>query len=231
MTPGGSTEREIKLTVAGGGPGGPGALLEYLARLPALGAAYALGPARAVSIRDVYYDTAGGRLRAGRVAFRIRNAGGRPFVTVKRTLRQESGLSVREEYEAPLEPESLREALQRAGLPAGEGWIPVAALAAGDRAGPLLPVLVAATERVSREVRRGALVVATLSLDRVRYERVPGEPVYHDVEVEATPAGTEADLEHLGRLLARAAEDAGARLVPERESKLSRGLRLLGAVQ
>lgn len=229
MTAGGGTEREIKLTALAGGPGGPGALFEHLARLPALGAAYALGPARAFSIRDVYYDTAGGQLRAGRVAFRIRSADGKPFVTVKRTVRQASGLSVREEYEAPLDPASLRAALERAGVPIGDGAIPVAALAAGDPAGPLLPVLVAVTERVSRAVLRGGLAVATLCLDRVRYERVPGEPVYHDVEVEATPEGTEADLEDLGRLLARAAEDAGARVVPERESKLSRGLRLLAA--
>lgn len=220
-----AVELEIKLTVAAAGPAGPEAFLADLGAREDLGAGYRLGPARRLAIRDVYYDTADGRLRAARVAFRVRRAGSAVLVTVKRPVRQVGGLSQREEYEAPLGPETLQAALERAGTADVAAAVPVADLAAGGRAGPLAPILVAVTERLSRPVTRAGAVVATLAIDRVAYEELPGAPVYCDVEVEAAPAGTEADLHQIAALLSEAARAAGVRLEPGRESKLSRGLR------
>lgn len=219
-------EREIKLTAMEQMPGDPADLLVYLAVKDGVGP-YRFGVAEAVAIRDVYYDTSGGRLRAARVGLRVRRQGSRARITVKGREVWWGALAERLEVEEDLTEAGLARALQplvdQGLLPPDP--VPLEGLLAGGPAGPLVPILVTDTRRVNRPVYRPPSPdpVAVLSLDRVTYPGLPGEPVFHDVEVEALPGATDADLAELQSLLIEA---AGGYLKPAPESKLARGLRL-----
>lgn len=223
-------ELEVKLTARPDVPGGPEALFERLLEATSL-AGFGLGPAVRHRIRDVYFDTPDRALSRGRFALRLREQDGRRLVTVKGGEKWSgAGLSRREEYEAPLDALSLTAALQRLverqvlGRPAAAAVL-LRDFAAGQRAGPLLPVLDAATDRRERPVRRqgGDRPVVLLSLDRVEYTGL-GLPPFFDVELEAVSAGGEADLRALQAALVGVSDGA---LEPAAESKLARGLRLL----
>lgn len=223
-------ELEIKLSARPDIPGGPDALFGRLRELPALGGC-PLGAVTEVAIRDVYYDTPTGALSRARCALRLRVEDGRPLVTLKAAeVWTGAGLARREEYEAPLTGASLAHVLR---LLAERSLVPRPALAAvrqadfaaGRPAGPLSPILDTTTRRWNRPVLRpgGGAPVATLCLDRVEYAGLPGQAFY-DVEVEVTGDGREQELAHLSAALQ--AESEG--LAPSAESKLVRGLRLLG---
>ncbi|MFO7171703.1 MAG: CYTH domain-containing protein [Bacillota bacterium] len=225
-------ELEIKLTAMPEAPVDPVEILVQLAGLPDLEDRYLLGAATPVTIRDLYYDTPDRRLRQARVGMRVRIQDGQPWITVKRSVHRDGGLARREEFEQRLDRESLGRAvalLREYGLLSPEARPMVDALLAGEPTGGLEPVLLTETRRVSRPVLRlpGRLPVATLALDRVVYKNVRGEPVFHDVEVEALAGTGEEVLRELESLLVQA---AGGYLKPAGESKLARGLRLLGEI-
>lgn len=218
-------EIEIKLSARPDLPGGPEQLRERLRTLQQLDA-YWFGPAVCIRIRDVYFDTPAGSLGIHRVAVRLRLQDGAALVTVKARRMRQGSLAVRDEVELPLTPMNLEEAmgpLRVAGiLPAGS--IDMEQFASGQPSGPLVPILDTSTDRWARSVCRvgGGGVVAELTLDRVTYVGL-AQPFY-DVEIGMRDEGRAEDL----RALESALLEAAPGLAPSTESKLVRGLRLLG---
>lgn len=223
-------EVEIKLTAMPDAPGDPVEILVRLAGLGTLDGRYLLGAANPVQIRDIYYDTPDRRLRQARVGMRVRLQGGQPWITVKRSVKREGGLSRREEFEQRLDRESLSRALaplKEEGVLPPEVQPMADQLLAGQPSGGLEPILVTETRRVNRQVFRlpGNVPVAVLSLDRVTYLSLRRQPVFHDVEVEALEGTDESMIHEVAGLLVDA---AGGYLKPAGESKLARGLKLAG---
>lgn len=216
MTP---VELEIKLRVLPTVPGGPGAFFAHLAAQEAL-AGFPLGPVRRTFVCDTYFDTDDGALARAGAGLRVRRLDGRTLVTLKVTRAQEGALTEREEYEAPLDLESLREVGERIRPLIGTGSVPFAAFAAGRPAGPLEPVLDVHTERVWRPIEG----VGVLALDRVLYPGLDPDP-YYDIEVEAAPDLADPSL--LRRVEEALVAAAAGHLQPEGRSKLERGLALL----
>jgi len=218
-------EVEVKLCVSPGVEGGPAAFFQRLEKVERL-AGLPLGPVRHLALRDLYYDTSTRALARSRCGLRLRLEDGEALLTLKRTRREEGGLTVREEYELPATAANLERVLAPVRAIIGTEPVPPEDLLAGRPAGPLLPVLDVVTYRAQRSIAD----LGRLVLDRVAY---PGlvEDTFYDIEVEAAQAEpapaveaalrrVEADLRLLG----------GEHLVPSAQSKLERGLWLAGIV-
>ncbi len=221
-------ELEIKLTYTPGAPTDPDELLAQLAMIPAVSGYRFASPYPHV-LQDVYYDTGNHRLRGAKVGLRLRLEDGRARITVKRPQRREGALAQREEYEAPLDAETFKRALdplRAAGLLPADQEVPLTEFGKGQPAGPLIPTLITETRRVERLIFRmpGNIPVGTLCLDRVTYVSVKGTPVYHDVEIEAASLECEEDIRQLQSLVIEA---AGGYLKESHESKLLRGMNLV----
>lgn len=211
-------EVEIKLHVLPTVEGGPEALFERLATITSL-AGEPLGPVERIALRDVYYDTVDGALARARAGLRLRVKNGARWITLKVSRHREGALTAREEYEEPLDDQHLRQVLARIRPLIGPDPVPLPELVAGQKAGPLVPVLDVRTARQARTAGE----TATLTLDRVEYPGLAAR-TYFDIEVEAR-----TDL--VGEVALRQAEAelsrlAAGHLAPSQMSKLERGLRL-----
>jgi inorganic triphosphatase YgiF len=180
-------------------------------------------------IRDTYLDTGDSALGAARVAFRLRELGGSPLLTLKADAVRSGLTAQRLELEAPWSAASLgmvREELRRRGVELPE---PPETAGAGeplaDLAGlGLRPTQTRETTRTPRDVLEGDDAaggpVAELTVDDVGYRLPAGTARLLEVEVEAKgPGGAETVNDLLETLAAAFPDD----LVPWPYGKLATG--------
>lgn len=212
-------EVEIKLQVRPEIPGGPSSLFAQVLQLETLGG-HTLGPVWQQHLRDLYYDTADGRLASMGAGIRLRALDQYRFVTLKRNRSQDGALTTREEWERPLTQDNLDCVMAHLRDLLGDGNAPsVTPFAAGHATGGLLPVLDVRTERSLRLIDSQA----SLMLDLVTYPGLAAVSFF-DIEIESHRG-------EVGVPLLRAAAEAlielaGGFLIPTVQSKLERGLRL-----
>jgi triphosphatase len=188
------------------------AALRQLARL----GPFAVGAFRVRELIDTYYDTADQRLRAAGYALRHRRLGDDGVIQLKALGSSEGPLHRRAEFEFPGDqPE------RPATWPAGPARDRVLAAIGTE---PLQPVLVIAQTRHEAPLQNEDGVVATLSLDQVRWQ--VGDRFAEGWEVEIELAG-DADESILDRLSPAPIAALGGE--PESRSKYERGLALLQA--
>jgi triphosphatase len=180
----------------------------------------ALGPFRftaepdAEDQRNVYFDTADGRLRAARYGLRVRDLGVRRLATLKGASRVQDGVYERDEWEAEIGADDRPEA-----WPASEVRARTLSLLGGAA---LQPILSIRTLRRHIYASRGDRRVAELALDEGAIDAGGREQRFRELEIELLGDAPRAELDTLvGLLRARFA------LVPEERSKLARGLALL----
>jgi len=175
---------------------------------------YALGTAQVETIQDTFLDTAGRAILSAGYYCRQRAYAEQPgvWMTVKSLPGgEEGGLHRREELQvhlaAPLPPaewpaEPIRERVLE--------WVDDAELA---------PLLRLEQVRHARPVLRAGEQVAELSLDEVHLAAGRRRETFHELEVELTAAGSDADLAAL-----IAALESGWSLLPQARSKFERAL-------
>lgn len=208
MPPAKPLEIEAKYALADAGA------IAALALLRDLGP-YRLEPAPAPEDqRNVYFDTADGRLAAARSGLRVREVGGRRIATVKTGGEVRGGLHTREEYEVELGAEDAP-----AAWPDSPARDVALALTGGA---PLAPIVLVATRRHVVHVWRADSLVAELSLDAGAITAGGRELPFRELEIELRPGGDQRDVEALALLIAEHAP-----LLSEGRSKLARGLELL----
>ncbi len=189
-----------------------------LARLRAV-AGYALIPTGAVQVTDRYFDTRDGRLLAAGYACRLRREGVAVIATLKGLDGAEGAVHRRVEEEVRLAEWSPR--------PGAWPESPARSLALGLLGDALLePLFDLTQDRARSDVLDGERRVAQLSLDSARLIltglRRPARSAYHELEVELTADGQEADLAAIAGELA-----STWGLSPEPRSKFERGLAFL----
>jgi inorganic triphosphatase YgiF len=168
--------------------------------------------------RNVYFDTADKRLRAGQYGLRVRDLGGRRLATLKGAAQVRDGMYERDEWEVEIGDDDRPSA-----------WPPSEAR---DRALALLgdaqplPILTIRTRRRHIIATRGHTRVAELSLDEGAIDAGGRAASFRELEIELLKTGTRADLDELVALLR-----ARFALIPEEQSKLARGLALLDAAE
>jgi inorganic triphosphatase YgiF len=203
--------------------------IALLNRAGRLGSAQ-LGPPRDVLQVDRYLDTPDGRLADAGWACRLRERDGDLRVSLKGAaagrIGDADGLHRRPEVEGPAGPDPLP-----ASWPVSRARTLLEGLIGRE---PLVERLVIRQARAEREVVAGSRVVATLSLDTIAFDgpAARGTPA-------ALGASPEIGSMHVVELEARGApgrayDDAVAALAalpglrPDRQTKLERGLALLG---
>jgi triphosphatase len=180
----------------------------------------ALGPFRLAAAprveeqRNIYYDTADRRLRAGQYGLRVRHLGDRRIATLKSAAQAQDGMYERDEWEVEIGEDERPES-----WPASEARDRTLALLGG--ATPL-PILTINTRRRHLFASRDTARIAELSLDAGAISAGGREQPFRELEIELLKTGTRADLDELVALL----RDRFA-LIPEERSKLARGLALL----
>jgi len=183
-------------------------------------AGFSLVPAGHALVADRYLDTDDGRLQAAGYACRLRADEGAVIATLKGLGGAEGAVHRRLEEEVRL----------TAWSPDPTSWPESAArtlaleLAGGAELRPLFDLN---QRRARADLLDGDRRVGQLSLDRVWLDlTAPHRPVrsgsYHELEIELTPAGTEADLAVIAGELATVWG-----LLPESRSKFERGLALV----
>ena len=216
-----TTEVEFKLEVLGDRPAATLAAVERLDHL----AGRRLGPSARHLIRDRYWDTPDGALRASGAKLRLREIDGVALFTVKRGRSKSGGLFACRELEVPATPDGWRavvEALACLGV-----VLPEADPASSDPAGRLAAaglrvVQDRTTERVVRAVCCGDGSVVEMALDTTRYDFGDRTAECHEIEVEQLGGGA-ATVRALGEALLTAFPD---RLRPAKKGKFGRGLAL-----
>lgn len=199
-----------------------GAALERLARAAEARGARSSPPALQV---NHFFDTAAGALRAASSIVRLREEGGRAFVTAKGPSRVQGDLHVRSEVEREVPVEQARDVLAGRADP----------LALLERESGVHPFLAELRARAggeplqrsgsfrNRRTRVGPLRVGAsdvfLELDRTEF---PGDRVHHEVELEVPEELAQDATRLLGELLDEAGDPG--RPAP---SKASRYFRLL----
>ena len=189
---------------------------------PALARLGAIGPFRLVAApgvddqRNVYFDTADRRLRAGQYGLRVRDLGDRRVATLKGAAKVQDGMYERDEWEAEVGADDRPDS-----WPPGELRDRVLALLGGAELQPILTIL---TRRQHIYAERGDRRVAELSLDDGTISAGWREQRFRELEIELLKGAERADLDELVALLR-----ARFALVPEERSKLARGLALLDA--
>ncbi len=177
---------------------------------------FAVGAFRLRELTDTYYDTVDHRLRAAGYALRHRRTETGSVVQLKALGGSDGPIHRRAEFEFTTDqPE------QPVTWPAGPARDRVLA-AVGDE--PLQPVLVIAQTRHEAPLQEEDGVVATLSLDQVRWQVGDRWEEGWEIEVELAK---EADDSLLARLSPAPIEALGGK--PESRSKYERGLALLQA--
>jgi inorganic triphosphatase YgiF len=180
---------------------------------------------------DVYFDDGALSLERSGLALRVRTAAGARVATVKSRGDAVAGVFEREELEAPLPP-----------TPAGDrdlGPVPLPPAVAQRLEGmvdlgKLGPRLEIATTRELFLLERGGRPLAELSFDEVScrppHERGDASLIrsaeFSEVEVEAAPGTSEADLRAIGEAL-----ESLTPLVLGSASKLERAASLLAPFQ
>jgi len=180
---------------------------------------------------DVYFDDGARSLERSGLALRVRTAAGTRVATVKSRGDAVAGVFERQELEAPLPPTT-------AGSGAAElvPWPPVVArrLEGMVDMQELVPRLEIATSRELFVLERGGLNVAELSFDEVSCQPARERDAdsliqsaeFSEVEVEAAPGTSEADLRAIGEAL-----ESLTPLVLGSASKLERAASLLAPFQ
>jgi len=191
---------------------------------PQLLALGAIGPFKLVAEpnvedqRNVYFDTADRRLRAGQYGLRVRDLGNRRIATLKGAAKARDGMYERDEWEIEIGDDDNPSA-----------WPPSEArdrtLALLDGAAPL-PILAIRTRRLHMIALRDDRRVAELSLDTGAIDAGGRTASFRELEIELLKTGTRADLDALVALLR-----ARFTLTPEDRSKLARGLELLDSAE
>ena len=191
---------------------------------PQLLALGAIGPFKLVAEpdvedqRNVYFDTADRRLRAGQYGLRVRDLGNRRIATLKGAAKARDGMYERDEWEIEIGDDDNPSA-----------WPPSEArdrtLALLDGAAPL-PILAIRTRRLHIIALRDDRRVAELSLDTGAIDAGERTANFRELEIELLKTGTRADLDALVALLR-----ARFTLTPEDRSKLARGLALLDSAE
>ena len=164
--------------------------------------------------RNIYFDTADGRLDAGRYGLRIRDLGTRRIATLKGASRGTGALHERDEWEVEIDDDDRPIA-----WPASEARDRTLELLGGA---PLIPILSIRTMRRHIYVVRGDTEIAEISLDEGTISAGGREQPFRELEIELLGEATRADLDTIVELLR-----ARFPLVPEEHSKLARGLALL----
>jgi inorganic triphosphatase YgiF len=208
MRPKTSQEIEAKYTLA------EAEATQRLAALRALGP-YRLEPAEAQDQRNTYFDTDDLRLASAHCGLRVREVAGRRIATVKIAGAVRDGVHERGEWEAEIGADDAPAAWPAS--PARD-----MALALTGNAG-LHPIVQVHTVRQILLFWRGEQQVAELALDEGVISAGAGELPFRELELELRPGGTREDLAALATLLSEHAV-----LLPEDQSKLARGLALLG---
>jgi inorganic triphosphatase YgiF len=187
---------------------------------PQLLALEAIGPFKLVAApdaedqRNVYFDTADRRLRAGQYGLRVRDLGNRRIATLKGAATAREGMYERDEWEIEIGDDDHPST-----------WPPSETrdrtLALLDSAEPL-QILAIHTRRLHIIALRNDTRVAELSLDTGAIDAGGRTASFRELEIELLKTGTRADLDALvAHLRARFT------LTPEDRSKLARGLALL----
>lgn len=177
---------------------------------------FLVGEFRTRHLSDTYYDTADRRLAAAGYALRHRREETHSLTQLKALGGGDGPVHRRTEFEFVTErPE------QPAHWPEGPHRDIVLAAVGAD---PLQPVLVLTQTRHEAPLRDGADVVATLSLDQVRWQVGDRVEEGWEIEIELTP---NADESILARLSPAPIEALGGQ--PEPRSKYERGLALLAS--
>jgi inorganic triphosphatase YgiF len=164
--------------------------------------------------RNVYFDTADRRLRAGQYGLRVRDLGSRRIATLKGAAKARDGMYERDEWEVEIGDDDYPSS-----WPAGEARDRTLALL--DGAEPL-PILAIRTHRLHMIAMRRDTRVAELSLDTGAIDAAGRTASFRELEIELLKTGARADLDELVALLR-----ARFTLIPEDRSKLARGLALL----
>ena len=189
-----------------------------LLALDAIGAFKLVAEPDAEDQRNVYFDTADRRLRAGQYGLRVRDLGGRRIATLKGAATARDGMYERDEWETEIGDDD-----NPAAWPAGEARDRTLALL--DGAEPL-PILAIRTHRLHIIALRNGIRVAELSLDSGAIDAGGRADSFRELEIELLKTGTRADLDALVALLR-----ARFTLTPEDRSKLARGLALLDSAE
>lgn len=199
-----------------------GRVLDWLGNFESI-AGYACAEARQLSIRDVYFDTAGADLEKQRIAFRLRRKDGNVLLTLKGPGRHGAAGTTREEIERPWSAEALQEVaayLAKRGVelqwPEPLAGFPEDIL---QHAG-LVIVQDRTCDRLVRDLLdAGGTAVVELAVDRVHYRF--GERVIEHTEVELESHGDHAN--DLQRVVAGLREHFGSTLKSWEYGKIATG--------
>jgi inorganic triphosphatase YgiF len=185
-----------------------------LLRLEAIGVFGLAAEPHVEDQRNIYFDTADRRLRAGQYGLRVRDLGDRRIATLKGAAQARDGMYERDEWEVEIGDDD-----RPAAWPASEARNRVLALLGGAT---LLPILAIHTRRQHIFAAREGVRVAELSLDEGTISAGDRKQNFRELEIELLKTGTRTDFDALvGLLRERFA------LLPEDRSKLARGLALL----
>jgi inorganic triphosphatase YgiF len=185
-----------------------------LQQLEAIGAFRLVSEPHVEDQRNVYFDTADRRLRAGQYGLRVRDLGGRRIATLKGAAQAQDGVYERDEWEVEIGDDD-----RPAAWPPSEARDRLQALIDGAA---LLPLLTIHTRRRHVFAAREAVRVAELSLDEGTIHAGGREQNFRELEIELLKTGARADFDALVALLR-----GRFALAPEDRSKLARGLALL----
>jgi inorganic triphosphatase YgiF len=169
---------------------------------------------------NTYYDTTDRQLEQQRYGLRIRQVDGRSIATLKGAGEEENGMFRRDEWE--LEAADPHPATWSEGEARAQGLSLL-----GEA--PLVPLLTIHTQRrhiIAVRTDQPEQEIAELSLDEGIIEAGGRSQPLRELEIEMLPAGTEDDLEALEEALREYIA-----LVPEPQTKLGRGMKLLHAAR
>ncbi len=189
-----------------------------LLALDAIGSFKLIAEPDAEDQRNVYFDTADRRLRAGQYGLRVRNIGSRRIATLKGSAKARDGMYERDEWEVEIGDDDHPSA-----WPASEARDRTLALLDGEEPQSLLTIR---THRLHMIALRDDTRVAELSLDAGAIDAGGRTASFRELEIELLKTGTRADLDELVALLR-----TRFTLIPEERSKLARGLALLDAAE
>jgi CHAD domain-containing protein len=180
-------------------------------------AGFALSAHQIQQVRDTYLDTPGRLLLDASYVCRCRELESRVLVTVKGLRRAEGAIHRRKEIEISLSSYQP---------PAQWPESPVRDLVLGlIGEAPLMPLFELHQTRVFRRMSQGELLVAELSLDKVRVMAGDRSQNYLELEVELAPQGTEEDMTSI---VAYLQDEWG--LKPRHRSKFDRAMVFLDQV-
>ncbi len=183
---------------------------------------YVVSPAKDERHHDLLLDTSDRVITESGYALRIREGGKRRILTMKGPPLGEGGMHRREEIEVELDEDAAPSAKKRRVSHAS--WPEPIRSRVNELVGdePLLPLIQTDIRRATWTIKRAGQTIAELAYDVGEVSANGKADTVNELEVELKGAGSEADLEALGKQLC-----ALAQLEPESRTKLSRGLALL----